>query len=156
MKAEKTANWALFALGFAAVGFVTGCGEENADRRPVRGELSVYVADNFDGSSKMAFLLRDVSGVEIPLLVEREVDLIPGTEVDVWGERTSKGGTFQHYLWYLGSQTSACGWSGLASVGTPSSPQRNSWYNASTSCVVLAQELSHNFGLLLRRAANAA
>ncbi len=56
-------------------------------------------------------------------------------------------GTFQHYLWYLGSRQSTCGWTGLASVGTPDKPSRDTWYNASTSCVVLVQEPGHNFGM---------
>ncbi|HSZ81740.1 MAG TPA: MYXO-CTERM sorting domain-containing protein [Polyangia bacterium] len=56
-------------------------------------------------------------------------------------------GTFQHYLWYFGSRQSTCGWTGLASVGTPDKPSRDTWYNASTSCVVLVQEPGHNFGM---------
>jgi Gametolysin peptidase M11 len=56
-------------------------------------------------------------------------------------------GTFQHYLWYFGSRQTACSWSGLASVGTPDKPSRDTWYNASTSCVVLVQEPGHNFGM---------
>lgn len=56
-------------------------------------------------------------------------------------------GTFQHYLWYFGSTFSACAWSGLASVGTSAKPSRDTWYNASTSCVVLVQEPGHNFGM---------
>jgi hypothetical protein len=56
-------------------------------------------------------------------------------------------GTFQHYLWYLGSRQTACGWTGLASLGTPDKPSRDTWYNASTSCVVLVQEPGHNFGM---------
>ena len=36
---------------------------------------------------------------------------------------------------------------GLASVGTPDRPSRDTWYNASTSCVVLVQEPGHNFGM---------
>ncbi len=56
-------------------------------------------------------------------------------------------GTYQHYLWYIGSRTSLCDWSGLASLGTPDSPSRDTWYNGSTSCVVLVQEPGHNFGM---------
>lgn len=56
-------------------------------------------------------------------------------------------GTFQHYLWYFGSRQSACAWTGLASVGSPDKPSRDTWYNASTSCVVLVQEPGHNFGM---------
>ena len=55
-------------------------------------------------------------------------------------------GTFDHYLWYLGSRVSSCGWSGLASSGSVTKPSRDTWYNASTGCVVLVQEPAHNFG----------
>jgi MYXO-CTERM domain-containing protein len=56
-------------------------------------------------------------------------------------------GTFQHYLWYFGSRQTVCSWAGLASVGTAATPSRDTWYNASTSCVVLVQEPGHNFGM---------
>jgi MYXO-CTERM domain-containing protein len=56
-------------------------------------------------------------------------------------------GTFQHYLWYFGNRQTACSWTGLASVGSPDKPSRDTWYNASTSCVVLVQEPGHNFGM---------
>ena len=59
----------------------------------------------------------------------------------------AQGGPFQHYLWYYGTRNSSCSWSGLASVGTPQSPQRNTWYNQSVGCVVLIQEPGHNFGM---------
>lgn len=58
-------------------------------------------------------------------------------------------GTFQHYLWYFGTDQKAmgCSWQGLASLGTPDRPSKDTWYNASTSCVVLVQEPGHNFGM---------
>jgi len=59
----------------------------------------------------------------------------------------AQGGPFNHYLWYYGSNNSSCSWSGLASVGTPDKPSKDTWYNASTSCVVLVQEPGHNFGM---------
>ena len=57
------------------------------------------------------------------------------------------GGTFNHYLWYIGSRTSACSWSGLGEVGTPDRPANDTWYNGSSSCVVMIQEPGHNFGM---------
>jgi MYXO-CTERM domain-containing protein len=57
------------------------------------------------------------------------------------------GGPSTNYLWYFGSQQSGCGWEGLATLGTPNNPTRDSWFNASTSCVVLVQEPGHNFGM---------
>jgi hypothetical protein len=56
-------------------------------------------------------------------------------------------GTFNHYLWYFGQRTNVCEWAGLGSVGTSQSPARDTWYNGSTSCVVLVQEPGHNFGM---------
>jgi MYXO-CTERM domain-containing protein len=56
-------------------------------------------------------------------------------------------GTYQHYLWYFGTANNACQWSGLASLGTPQNPSRDTWYNHSTNCVVLVQEPGHNFGM---------
>jgi len=53
----------------------------------------------------------------------------------------------QHYLWYMGTQASGCSWSGLAQTGSPQSPARDTWYNASEGCVVLVQEPGHNFGM---------
>jgi hypothetical protein len=56
-------------------------------------------------------------------------------------------GTFDQYLWYFGSRQQ-CGWAGLAALGTADRPQRDSWYNMSAGCVVLAQEPGHNFGMV--------
>src|SRR5690606_25383313 len=57
-------------------------------------------------------------------------------------------GDHDHYLWYMGSRTSACSWSGLAESGAPDRPADNTWYNGSSSCVVLVQEPGHNFGMM--------
>jgi MYXO-CTERM domain-containing protein len=56
-------------------------------------------------------------------------------------------GTFDHYLWYLGSRVTSCGWTGLASGGTAARPSKDTWYNASSGCGVLIQEPGHNFGM---------
>jgi hypothetical protein len=56
-------------------------------------------------------------------------------------------GTYDHYLWYMGSRTSVCSWSGLGESGRPSAPQNDTWYNGSAGCVVLVQEPGHNFGM---------
>jgi hypothetical protein len=55
-------------------------------------------------------------------------------------------GTYNHYMWYLGSNVSACAWSGLGAEGSASKPASDSWYNASTGCTVLVQEVGHNNG----------
>lgn len=40
-----------------------------------------------------------------------------------------------------------CSFAGLASVGAPDAPARNSWYSGSFGCVVRNQELGHNYGM---------
>lgn len=54
---------------------------------------------------------------------------------------------YDHYLWYFGSRTTTCSWTGLASLGSPERPSRDTWYNDSTNCIVLVQEPGHNFGM---------
>jgi MYXO-CTERM domain-containing protein len=55
-------------------------------------------------------------------------------------------GTYDHYMWYFASKLQACAWSGLGAEGNITRPQSDSWYNASTGCTVLVQEVGHNLG----------
>jgi MYXO-CTERM domain-containing protein len=57
-------------------------------------------------------------------------------------------GMYDHYLWYFGSRTTACQFSGLAEGGQPNKPTNDTWYNGSANCVVLVQEPGHNFGMM--------
>jgi MYXO-CTERM domain-containing protein len=57
-------------------------------------------------------------------------------------------GAFDHYLWYLGTRQDVCGWKGLAAVGTALRPERDTWLDALSSCLVMAQEPEHNFGVV--------
>jgi len=57
-------------------------------------------------------------------------------------------GIYDHYLWYFGSRTTACQFSGLAEGGQPNRPTNDTWYNGSAGCVVLVQEPGHNFGMM--------
>lgn len=41
-----------------------------------------------------------------------------------------------------------CGWGGLAMLGSPQQPERNSWYNGEFDCVVRNQEVAHNYGMM--------
>jgi len=74
----------------------------------------------------------------------------PMTSCDYNGLKTAVKpmitGTYQHYMWYFGSKVSACAWSGIGSEGNATRPQSDSWYNASTGCTVLVQEVGHNMG----------
>lgn len=52
---------------------------------------------------------------------------------------------YQQVLYYF-PRTAQCEWSGLAYIGRPTAPQRDSFYNGASNCTVLAHELLHNFG----------
>jgi MYXO-CTERM domain-containing protein len=54
-------------------------------------------------------------------------------------------GTYNHYMWYFATNP-GCAWSGLGAEGNVTRPQADSWYNASTGCTVLVQEVGHNLG----------
>lgn len=54
------------------------------------------------------------------------------------------GHSFDHYGFYFEGENTGCNWSGLGQVGRPNRPARDSWYRASSGCVVLAQEVGHN------------
>ncbi len=54
-------------------------------------------------------------------------------------------GTYNHYMWYFATNP-GCAWSGLGAEGNVTRPQSDSWYNASTGCTVLVQEVGHNLG----------
>ena len=245
------------AMGAFVALVIAGCGPIDVagelDDGALRGELAVYVADDFQGGSETRYALRTAAGEERPLSFDGEVGLAPGTRIEVQGvpvgdgirvtsfralpaplaARTSAltngtaypprsfalvlvdvgGGVgvtvdgmmgnlvndpdslrnyyrevsfgrqditaevfgpfsnplttctstdmsrlasalrprlpmgYDHYLWFLGSRLGACSWSGLASLGTPDAPTRDTWYNNQTSCVVLVQEPGHNFGM---------
>jgi hypothetical protein len=48
---------------------------------------------------------------------------------------------------YVFARTSLCTWGGLGSVGSPTNPARDTWYNGGVSCVVTVQEPGHNYGM---------
>ncbi|MBX7079064.1 MAG: hypothetical protein K1X88_07755 [Nannocystaceae bacterium] len=53
---------------------------------------------------------------------------------------------YRQFMWafYPGL---ACGWGGLANVGSVEAPAKYSWYNGNLGCVVRAQEIGHNYGM---------
>gem|GEM_PF-664486 len=61
---------------------------------------------------------------------------------------TTLGKTYDHWMQYIGSNYASCAWGGLGGEGTAARPASGSWYNASTSCTVLNQEVGHNLGLM--------
>ncbi|MGC4095378.1 MAG: MYXO-CTERM sorting domain-containing protein [Polyangiaceae bacterium] len=64
------------------------------------------------------------------------------------GWATQFGKTFQHWMTYIGANYTSCGWSGIGGEGTASRPASGSWYNASSGCTVLNQEVGHNLGMM--------
>lgn len=54
---------------------------------------------------------------------------------------------YRQFMYYFPFD-SGFGWAGLANLGSPDNPAENSWYNGASGCVVLAQELAHNYGLV--------
>ncbi|HVJ20189.1 MAG TPA: hypothetical protein VM686_32465, partial [Polyangiaceae bacterium] len=70
---------------------------------------------------------------------------------------TSAGVNLANYkqVMYYFPRYASCGWAGLAVIGSPDKPQRDSWYNGYSGCVVLSQELAHNWGLLHSRSCSA-
>lgn len=85
------------------------------------------------------YQISPMSGCDTQTLASRALAAARNDGVDV--------DAFDQILYYF-PRTQACGWSGLASLGRPGRPARNTWYNGSSGCVVLAQELLHNFGAL--------
>jgi MYXO-CTERM domain-containing protein len=57
------------------------------------------------------------------------------------------GRNYDHWMSYIGQNYQECPWGGIGGSGTPARPAYGSWYNASTSCVVLNQEVGHNLGM---------
>jgi MYXO-CTERM domain-containing protein len=53
---------------------------------------------------------------------------------------------FRQFMYYFPSTN--CDWAGLANLGAPDDPARNSWYNGASGCVVRNQELGHNYGMV--------
>jgi hypothetical protein len=56
---------------------------------------------------------------------------------------------YEQFMYYFPS--ASCGWGGLAMLGTPQQPERDSWYNGSFGCVVRNQEVAHNYGIMHTR-----
>jgi MYXO-CTERM domain-containing protein len=61
-------------------------------------------------------------------------------------ERGHKESDYRQFMWVFPGGL-GCGWSGLATMGSPEAPARDSWYNGSFGCVVRNQEIGHNYGM---------
>ena len=119
-----------------------------------QGEIDLFGMGASDGSTKQWFLensygRQDISGDVIgPLTASMSgcnYSAVPSALRSMVDSQL--GGAPQNYLWYFLTRNSGCSWAGLASVGSPDRPAKDTWYNASSSCVVVVQEPAHNFGM---------
>jgi hypothetical protein len=132
-------------------------GGGNGNYTEAQAQIDLFGTGAMDGSTKQWFLetsygRQDISG-----------DVVTGLSTTMNGCSNSAssqvasslraqvdaalGTAPQNYLWYFLTRNSSCSWAGLASVGSPDRPAKDTWYNASSSCVVLVQEPAHNFGM---------
>jgi MYXO-CTERM domain-containing protein len=110
-------------------------------------ELNKRLFTNVD-STKAYYLQNSFGMHDLVGMVSPKTYSYPMTTCDTSGMAkalratvdTDVGQVSDVYLWYIGSKATACGWSGL-------SGGKDTWYNASSSCVVLVQEPGHSFGM---------
>jgi hypothetical protein len=129
-------------------------GGGNGSYTTAQAEIDLFGTGASDGSTKQWFLensygRQDIGGDVVgPLSASMSgcnYSSIPSALRSQVND--ALGTTPQNYLWYFLTRNSSCSWAGLASVGNPMTPARDTWYNASSSCVVLVQEPAHNFGM---------
>jgi len=91
-------NAARLALGLfatAAIAPAAGCegpaGLTQPDDGTLRGELAVYLADDFQGHSETHYALRSPAGDERPLAFDSAIDLRPGARIEVEGAPIGDG-----------------------------------------------------------------
>ncbi len=74
------------------------------------------------------------------------VDAITNMAEAAMIERGHDPGQFRQMMFHFPSGA-GCSFAGLASVGSPENPARNSWYSGSFGCTTRNQELGHNYGM---------
>ena len=106
--------------------------------------VNAFYQQNSYGKDK---IVGDVFGwYEIPDPGGCRTDLISLYARQAVGESGVDTSEYHHFMYFF-PPYGPCAWAGLAGVGTPEVPVRDSWYNGDTGCVVLNQELGHNFGM---------
>lgn len=117
----------------------------------------------FTGASSTNVYLREASygmvGIAGDVFGWYQIDPPSGCDTRAIGDRARAAAQasgvnlagYQQVMYYF-PRLSSCGWSGLAYIGSPARPARDSWYNGSAGCVVLAHELGHNYGAMHARA----
>ena len=90
MQSRNVVRAAALLTGLVASTGVVGCqdpsGEAFVDDGSIRGELAVYIADDFEtGTQTKKYALRSASGEERWLDFDSDPGLEPGTRIGVWG-----------------------------------------------------------------------
>ena len=131
-------------------------GGGNGQYTSAQANIDLFGTGASDGSTKQWFLENSYGRQDISGEVVGPIQLPGGMSGCNYSELprqlkddvdSALGAAPQNYLWYFLTRNSSCSWAGLASVGQPERPAKDTWYNASSSCVVVVQEPAHNFGM---------
>lgn len=104
---------------------------------------NVFYGENSYGRETMAgevfgpYQIEDPGGCNTSLISQRAIAAMR--------EKGHDETDFRQLMYQFPS--AGCGFGGLASIGSPSAPARDSWYNGSFGCVVRNQEIGHNYGM---------
>ncbi len=119
-------------------------GEANQSMYIGNRSTNVYYGENSYGIETMAgkvfgpYQIEDPGGCNVDLIVNRaEAAMI---------DKGHDPSQFRQMMFHFPGGA-GCGFAGLASVGSPNNPARNSWYHGSFGCTTRNQELGHNYGM---------
>lgn len=105
---------------------------------------NVFYQENSYGKEKMA---GNVFGpYEIPNPGSCNASAIASAGLQAFKEKGHNEDDYRQFMWVFPG-LGDCGWGGLASVGSPEFPAKDSWYNGNFGCVVRNQEIGHNYGM---------
>src|SRR5690606_15897914 len=119
-------------------------GEANQSMYAGNKSTNVYYGENSYGIETMAgkvfgpYQIEEPGGCNTDLIVNRA----QAAMIDKGHDPSQFRQMMFHFPSGLG-----CGFAGLASVGSPENPARNSWYSGSFGCTTRNQELGHNYGM---------
>jgi hypothetical protein len=105
---------------------------------------NVYYGENSYGIETMAGKVFGPYQITMP--AGCNVDNIVSQAEAAMLEKGHKPSDFRQMMFHFPSGL-GCGFAGLASVGSPDNPARNSWYSGSFGCTTRNQELGHNYGM---------
>lgn len=123
-----------------------GLGNGNATDSMFTGNKStnVYYGENSYGIETMAGKV--FGPYQIPMPGGCNVDAIVNQGEAAMIDKGHDPSQFRQMMFYFPSGL-GCDFAGLASVGSPENPARNSWYAGSFGCTTRNQELGHNYGM---------